>query len=254
MLNLAPLSIKEIEQYLEEEDSIDLAKGVSYEKIALLLADYLDQLGAKGIEKRLLTVEFFLPLNLMNKALEQCAIPGPAGWGEHMPLGLQRNCAHVLLRSQDRLEGGFKRCLPTWERKWKILQSSATAETTFVDGDRHKIKLGDKLESDEVFGLSLSKPPTLSRKGEIAMLLITGTPAAIWLRCQTTELSLCDCLHSKVLSGNLSDVSRAVWSLRQQTPKPEGLEDLESSAELGHHLSFMWENPERVPPTINYFL
>ena len=239
------------EQYLEDE-FIGLEAGIAFWQIPAFVADYLDQLGRRGVDQQSLTVEFFLPLTLIDKAIERCEIPQQGGFGDPMPLGLKENCAQVLLRSQERLD--LTRYRPRWRTKWAMLKhlASSTAKDGFIDGDVHTAQLKDKLLPNQAFGLALTKPPDTSKRGEIALLLTTGTPAALWLRRQAVNPSLRQCLQTKILAVGLADAPNAVWTVRQQTPEPPHPEEVEQSLELGHHLSFLWEDPNRIPPEIDY--
>jgi hypothetical protein len=246
------LSPEAPENYLEEGESIDLERGIRYAHIPALVADYLDQLGRRGVDQQALTVEFFLPLTLMGSAIERCEIPEQGGFGDPIPLGLKENCAQVLVRSQDRLT--LTRYRPRWQLKWSLLKDLANnlAKDTFIDGDVHAAKLKDKLLPNEAFGLTLSRLPNTSKKGEIAHLLTTGTPAALWLRCPTVNPTLCQSLQVKLLAGCLEALPKTVLALRRQTPDLPDPAALEQSIELGHHLAFLWEDPRRIPPEIDY--
>ena len=240
------------EQYLEADEAINLEQGVPYTHIPALVADYLDQLGRRGVDQQSLTVEFFLPLILMDEAIERYEIPEQGGFGDPMPLGLKENCAQVLLRSQERLD--LTRYHPRWRTKWAMLKhlASRAAKDAFIDGDVHTAQLKDKLLPNQAFGLALTKPPDTSKRGEIALLLTTGTPAALWLRRQAVNPSLRQCLQTKVLAVCLADAPNAVWTLRRQTAAPPHPIEADQSLELGHHLSFLWEDPNRIPPEIDY--
>lgn len=243
------LKIAALEDYMgASDDSIDLESGIGYEHLPILLADYLEQVADRGISLEDLTIEFFLPMSLLNQPIEQCSVP--AKYGFPTPLGVDEDCAHVVVRSQERLE--FARGRQAWETKWNRLQdeSHTAAIDAFLDGDELSPRALQKpLKS--ALGLRLTKKlPKAEGQGEIGVLLATGTPAAIWLRSHACGLA--DQLHDEILDGCLTQVPTKVCSLRRNTSALDEEADPKSSTELGHHLSFLWEDFYRVPPSIVY--
>lgn len=235
-------------KYVDQPDSIDLTAGVRYGDLPILLADYLDQVASRGVAFQTLTVELFLPFPLINEAVEQCCIP--VEFGFPAPLGIDQDCAHVVVRSQERLE--FARGLVLWEAKWNRLQNelSAAAKDAFVDGDRYSAR-ALQAELKQALGLRLTQRlPLAANQGEIGLILATGTPAAIWLRCSDPDLV--NRLHDDVLNDCLAQVPENVCSLRRNTAALDEEAEPESPIELGHHLSFLWEDFYRVPPSITY--
>jgi len=241
-----PLLPKNLERYTEEPLTLDL-EAVSYDHLPLLLAAYLDEAGARG-DLQQLTLEIFLPFTLMNKALEQSQIP--AEYGFPFPLGIGEGCPHVVIRSQDRLDYG--RGLGLWQTKWQQTQDqqSAQAATIFIPGESNLKQLQRALST--ALGLKLTTLPLATSRGEIGLLLATGTPAALWLRRQSAEGDWHTCLDQQVLNCRIEALPQQVLALRRTTPELEHESEREVSRELGHHLSFLWENPHHVPPEIIY--
>ncbi|MEM7769093.1 MAG: trypsin-like peptidase domain-containing protein [Cyanobacteria bacterium P01_A01_bin.37] len=237
------------QKYLDIPESEDLTDGVRYEHLPALIADYLDQVARRNIRVEDLTIEFFLPLPLINQAIEQCPIP--VEYGFPAPLGIEERCPHVVIRSQERLD--FARGLKQWETKWNRLQDElhGPAIDAFVDGNELTPKrLQNALAS--ALGLKLTKKlPKASNQGEIGVLLATGTPAAVWIRCPDSP-HLAASLDTTILNCCLERVPDEVFSLRRETSELD--EDVSplASSELGHHLSFLWEDFYRVPPNITY--
>lgn len=236
------------QKYVDQPGAIDLTAGVRYDDLPVLLADYLDQVASQGIAFQALTVELFLPFPLINEAVEQCCIPVEFGFPE--PLGVGQDRAHVVVRSQERLE--FARGLVLWETKWNRLQNelSAAATDALVDGDRYSAR-ALQAELKQALGLRLTQRlPVAANQGEIGLILATGTPAAIWLRCSDRDLA--NRLHYDVLDDCLAQVPEKVCSLRRNTFALDEEAESDSPIELGHHLSFLWEDFYRVPPSITY--
>ena len=82
-------------------------------------------------------------------------------------------------------------------------------------------------------------------------MLATGTPAAVWIRRQDAP-HVATNLETEILNGCLEQVPHKVCCLRRNTSELD--EDLPPGTplELGHHLSFLWEDFYRVPPSFNY--
>ena len=243
-----PLSFPGWQKYVDDPAAIDLSAGIRDEHLPVLLAVYLEQVAKRGILPQDLTVEFFLPLPLVNHAIEQCRIP--IEFGLPMPLGVDVDCAHVVVRSQERLE--FARGLPLWEQKWNQLQAALNqaALDTFIDGDdMPPSKLQKELR--QALGLRLTKKlPKAANLGEIGILLATGTPVAVWLRCHAYGLA--DQLRDDILNDCVDKVPEKVCALRRDTSALDENDDPASSTELGHHLSFLWEDFHHRPPNIVY--
>ncbi|MEO1403964.1 MAG: trypsin-like peptidase domain-containing protein [Cyanobacteria bacterium J06635_1] len=244
-----PLSLDSLDRYVDDPSSIDPEVGVKYKDIPLLLATYLDQVGNRGIDLQHLTVEFFMPLALMNKAVEHSPIP--AEYGFPFPLGIGENCPHVVLRSQERLE--FGRSLGLWQSKWQRLQDSCKDKSAavFIKGGDNLKQLQKDLKT--ALGLRLTRLPKTTNQGELGLLLATGTPAAVWVRCQAVDdIDWNALLEQQVLNCCLKILPETVTSLRRAASELDDETDLGNSTDLGHHLSFLWEDPQRVPPKIVY--
>lgn len=243
-----PLVLQDWQKYVDDPNSIDSKSGVKYEHMPMLVADYLDQVASRGIARQDLTIEFFLPLSLINKAVEQSYIP--IDFGFPTPLGVDQECSHVVIRSQERLE--FARGRKAWEDKWKRLQDelSTAALNVFVDGDQYSPRALQN-ELRQALGLKLTgRLPKASNQGDIGLMLATGTPIAVWLRCHTEDLA--NRLNTDILADGLETVPEKIRSMRRNTPALDEDADPGSSEELGHHLSFLWEDFYRVPPSITY--
>ncbi len=243
-----PLTPKDLRKYIDGSNNIDIAAGVKYEDIPVLMADYVDQIANRDVPLQELTIEFFLPLSLINQAIEQCCIP--AEFGFPVPLGIDEDGAHVVLRSQERLE--FARGRKPWQEKWEKLQHALkkAAIEVFLCGDQYSGRELSK-ELKQALALKLTgRLPKASNQGDIGLMLATGTPAALWLRCHTEELA--NRLDTDVLDEFLERVPDKVCNLRRGTPVLDEDADSNDSPELGHHLSFLWEDFYRVPPIITY--
>ena len=160
----------------------------------------------------------------------------------------QRFCCAV--RITERLNPDlFKVYREPWQDKWKQLESLKSSDlcTAFVPGDGIALgkELQAKLKPSTSVGLKLS---TVYEEGQypklFAILIATGTPAALWLRSDqfantvsaTTELD-------GLLNCRISMLPEAIKQCRSAA-----LAEAED-AHIGHHLSFLWDDPNLVPPS-----
>lgn len=243
----------------EQKPPLDPENGVTCKDIPILMADYLTQAGNCGIDLRGLTVEIFVPLELLNTAFEQWIIPDADGF----PQPLSQDC-HVVVRSHERLEGYRQR--GRWHAKWKCLKQreDCKAQPLFLPGEENLRQLVKKFDaSAEALGLKLSKRPSTERGGELALVLRTGIPIALWVRQPGPTVDWGEKIDARLLNCCLKQVPQQVAAVRRAAPEraapqpesvPESVPETVpgSVPDLGHHLSFVWEDPHRVPPTIAY--
>lgn len=272
------LEIQDLSRY-DDAKELNPEEGISDDKIPVLLADYLDQVGQRGIDIQQLTVELILPIALMNAPIDQRSIPVEFG----IPQALSKVC-HVLIRPHERLDA--PRFLGRWQTKWQRLEAllNTQAGLAFVPGTGNLRQIQSRLNADDRVGLHLTRSPSLGNQGELGILIGTGTPIALWVRqddasadwetqfsCQVfcclanqdnSEGQVVCCLRSGLAdqmgacqSLLLGELPNQVASLRQNAPDLEDeTSNFEQSLELGYHLSFVWDNPKRVPPDMTYSL
>lgn len=238
-------STEALQRYAMENDPqaapLDPEAGVSLNDIPNFLADYLDQVGSRNIDLQTLTVELFVPLALLNNELEQWLIPDEFD----EPLILGKECG-VIARSQERLDGYRYRGL--WQTKWQQLKQQEDCEacSLFVLGATNL-----RQELKAALGLKLAQPPNTERGGELALLLRNATPIALWVRQSVAEIDWGEKMDSLILNGCLKAIPERVTQVRRDAPDLDPT-DPPPVLDLGHHLSFVWEDPQRVPPTIQY--
>jgi vWA-MoxR associated protein C-terminal domain/vWA-MoxR associated protein middle region (VMAP-M) 1 len=262
-------------------DSQDLSPedGIPKDKLPVVMACYLDQVGERNIDIQQLTVEFWLPLSLVNEPIEQQPIPTQLGFDQF----LAQECGQVMVRLQDRLKE--TRMLGRWQTKWQRLHKvpPEKAGVAFVPGTGNIKQIYRSLSPDHVLGLRLTRKPQTEKVGELGALIATGTPTALWVRqegsivdwesqfsqqifgcmggetfvdLEPSESRCClSCPDSSLAppdsgcrSISLADLPQQVATVRRNAPDLDEDTPLEQSVELGHHLAFLWEDPNRVPP------
>ncbi|NEO73342.1 hypothetical protein [Moorena sp. SIO3H5] len=230
--------VLEFEQLSQPESFPETA---TTDEIQQLLKAFLEEIATKYLCSQL-TIELFLPLDLLNRDIDACRIDD--GWGYLVPIGCEYP---VLVRSWERLLPIYGRHRGLWQEKWHFLQQLPGAACNgFVSGDDQDLnRLFFQLSQQNVIGLKLLKaPPTIGKGSVFAVILKAAIPVALWLRqnlslnCQEqVDGLLCCCIH---------ELPEAVKNKRldafQYPP----------DTHIGHHLSLLWEDPYRVPPSIEY--
>ncbi|MEA5463625.1 VMAP-C domain-containing protein [Leptothoe sp. PORK10 BA2] len=136
-----------------------------------------------------------------------------------------------------------------WQDKWKQLESLKRSDlcTAFVPGDgvTPGRELRAKLSPTISVGLKLSTVYDESQYPKLfATLIATGTPAALWLRSDqfANTVSAATDLDG-LLNCRISTLPEAIKQCRSDALA------LAEDAHIGHHLSFLWDDPNLVPPS-----
>lgn len=204
-----------------------------------------------------LTLELFLPLNLLDTEAEhwseqaidelppylQELIDEPE---EVLPIGFQYR---VVLRMSDRIENYFASRRSQWQAKWSDLMGAVkrcqTAEQTLTSGQNQDFLAvfakGDCLGIHLIATISDKE-----RQKRFRALLVGAVPAALWLR-RAVPKTKCKRQFNQLLIHPIGEIASKVREVRQeayiQFPK---LKDRDRH--FGHHLALIWENPNLVPP------
>lgn len=213
---------------------------LTFDEIPELLKIFLAQSAKYSSSK--LTIEIFLPLDLMNQSVDSWEIDDELG----VPLTLGSQYK-IVVRS-------YERILPTylykgfWEEKWKIAQQLTGIEVgkTLISGDSNNLKqLFVELSKPNIIGLKLTTAPVQTGKGSVfALILKTAIPVALWLR--------------QNLANNCDEkMNGLLQCCIDQLPENVKMKRLDAVLEppdthIGHHLSLLWEDPDRLPPNIDY--
>ena len=248
-----PLSLKGYVDTGTATQLSNLAEEFEYRQLPLLVTAYLSQIccgglvGQEGIDPSELTIELFLPFSLMNQPCERLDVIKLAFIE---PLGISDpDCPQILLRSQDRLDQPM--AYSRWKKKWLQVDAyEQEATTNLLVSNRKTLKR--ELKNERVLGVKLNASPMATNSGEIARLVISGAPIAVWVRTHPSAEALFDRLEQDVLAYPLKDFPKRVLSLRRDTQSLDDESDYMSSEELGHHLAVLWENPRHVPPSYRY--
>lgn len=238
------LSSQVLQRHLRVVGTPDLSiseEALDYAELPLMMTTYLEQVCDEGIDLEDLTVELFLPFSLMDEPVERMLISDGLST---VPLGIrEKDCPQVLLRLSDRL--GHKRSRPRWQKKWK--QAEANLKTPIMEllaADRETLETD--LKETHIVGFKLNASPALTIQGEFYQLIKAGAPVAIWVRDRPYADDLFQQMEN-MLQHPLEEMSKKLLDLRRATTLPDEA-DCSNSADLGHHLAVLWENPKHVPP------
>ncbi|MEO1182933.1 MAG: hypothetical protein AAFX51_19310 [Cyanobacteria bacterium J06636_28] len=216
-------------------------EGLTYADLPVLMDNYLAQLFGNAadcpMELGQLTLYFVLPPSLLNKPIERL-VP------DWEPLGIGADDCHpVILALQQRSDIGGYKANPRWIKAWKVKANQANALASQVFSDRTGLK------RTEILGLKVAT--SLNIEADVRALALTGTPLALWVRDNDVDQDWSQLLDSQLLIHRLGDLPDKVLELRRNASVLASEADYAQSSELGHHLSILWDDPKRVPPTVN---
>ncbi|BAY47559.1 hypothetical protein SAMD00079811_51770 [Scytonema sp. HK-05] len=186
---------------------------------------------------RNLTVEFFLPSQLLNHEVDSF-IKKEFNYAE--TIGKKYR---VFVRANERLEKNYP-YKGLWYDKWQKLKQAYNCQCRqeLVSKNYTLEVLRKKL--DKAIGLIFIKvPEPTSHEKFFSLLLITATPIALCLR---KEIKLQAVVKNSLLDCCIQELPEKVKEKRLDAPQ-------DKDDHIGHHLSLVWEDPERLTPDAEYF-
>ncbi len=218
-------------------DSLD--DTFTLDELPEILDSLLDQ--SDDYPLRNLTLEFFLPYELLSHPVDRWI---KEEYGYQESIGKKYR---VSVRAYERLDKKYRSKNEfLWRKKWQKVKQVCKCRETFVFSQNHNLETLRNL-LDEAVGLLLTKFPESTKKDSIfSVLLITATPVAICLRqelktVETQDENLIDFLECCIL-----ELPESVRKKRLDAPQ-------DKDDHIGHHLSLVWEDPERLTPDAEYF-
>ena len=215
------------------------------------IPEYLDKLISKSEDylegkKRNLTIEVFLPIDLICQEVDRWKITDPSV--KEIPLGVIYPIRLRSLERQDRLY--LRRYESKWRKNWdkvrSVLDQKPTPELfehlqemkTFSNWEQ----VSDSL--DEKIGLKLTCAPPHTKTRELFMgILQATTPIALWTRCDLSEPQVAE-IDQILMSQPLKNLCESVKRTREKANAQK------NDQHLGFHLSLLWDNPYRIPPDV----
>ncbi|NER49685.1 MAG: hypothetical protein F6J92_23940 [Symploca sp. SIO1A3] len=192
-----------------------------------------------------LTIEVFLPSDLMGTEIDRWKITGPKT--DKITLGIQYP---IRLRSLDRLKLSYldlywSQWCKYWERVREILEHRPTQDlfehldkTEGFNWKLLKIKLKDKVG----LKVTCAQPPSI-KKDLFKAILYATTPVAIWTRTDILNLGGVTAIDQLLTCKPLCHLCESVRQVREQA-------DAQTEEHLGLHLALLWENPYRLTPDV----
>ncbi|MGB3507896.1 MAG: trypsin-like peptidase domain-containing protein [Microcoleaceae cyanobacterium] len=196
-------------------------------------------------KKYSLTIEFFLPINLMCEEVDQWKIYDPIA--EEITLGIKYP---IRLRSSERLELDYldsylSQWYEYWEKFKQFLPNKATLELfehlEEMEGFNWK-RLKSNLK--EKIGLKVTRAhPQSIRKDLFKAILLATTPIVIWTRADMERRGKVNFIDEILTFQPLCYLCESVRQIREKA-------DAQTEEHLGFHLAILWENPYRLTPDI----
>jgi hypothetical protein len=195
-----------------------------------------------------LTLHLILPLAWLNQACDRWSAIDRAKFPflPDVRVGVRFRC---VVRITERLNPDiFKMFQEPWQAKWQKLLALTPGEicAAFVLGDElSQTELFPKLNQPTSVGLKLSKVYEESQYYQLfGTLIAAGIPVAIWLRQDQFAKKICVATAlDQLLNCKIATLPDQVKQLRT-TAIGEA-----ENAHIGHHLSFLLEDPKLIPPS-----
>lgn len=131
-----------------------------------------------------------------------------------------------------------------WMHKWEFIQQQNCREC-FVPADSYSWQeLYSKLNQNSVYALKLINSPS----PEIFQVISkTAVPVALWIRQELENLDIQAELKG-LLKCSIPELPQRVREKRNDSFGKD------KQSHIGHHISLLWENPNVLPPQIEYTL
>ena len=239
-----------LQQHLSMEeplyrDDVPVTLPEITERLPDLLSQAHEALGASADE---LTLEFILPRSLIGHPIDQWEIDRvfPHRLGTSYP---------VVVRSLDRLRN--LEIHGTWRQKWRWLMDNGHREDP--DAVYWLLEAGSRVPSSlrasllrepSAVVLAMAFPPVDSAAlalDELTAALYGGMPAVLWCRNNKARPHFEKEVRELFTGHGLTELPAQVLQLRQ---KADELETADEAASLGHHLTLLWDDADRMPRSL----
>ncbi|MBW4670838.1 MAG: hypothetical protein KME60_26290 [Cyanomargarita calcarea GSE-NOS-MK-12-04C] len=215
----------------QNDDTQTEEKHYSLESLKENVRLYLNEICNRIKKDSNLIIEFFLPSSLLGWDVDKWELEP----SDKIVLGLVHE---VRIRSLDRLSIKYKTHRHKWKNKWTAVQKCRSPLQLFsqshFNGDANTL-LG-QLQNEKIVGLKLISTLKSGHEGIASALYYSGTPIALWFRCEPGEGD-CETELDNLLQNHLLELPKRVFQKRSQ---PEC------------HISLIWDDPNRIIP--NYQL
>ena len=185
-----------------------------------------------------LTVQWFLPIELMSLPIEHWEIAWGRGSNFHC-----RVCQSVEIRSYDRYQMTFRKSLGVLKEKWRRLNQEQVLP-------RHQ-ELLELNEFQNVYSLGTQFVLPEQKIDDFwDNMLMAGFPIALWTRHPHSEKAR-TIMESLTDDRSIADLPKDLGDLRRYAAAGWSGIAIEERSGVGQ-LALMWDNPFRPFPEINY--
>jgi hypothetical protein len=218
----------------------DYSKPYSLEGLRSALDELIATQRKTGSLATPMTLEFFLPVNLLSYAVDQWKIKLPLG-EQAVPTGQEYR---VVVRSQERLT--CKDVRHKWLKKWQVIKDAdppqPDSQSYFASTCQFDTaKLYTDLGEENIVCLLLDFMPEINLFHTILYQAINaGIPIAMWCRCLPKSNSVREEM-TKLIKYDYKDWPEQLWKARREA---SGLTD---ETHPGKSLVLLWDDPERLP-------
>jgi excisionase family DNA binding protein len=190
----------------------------------------------------MLTIEFFLPLELLYFNIDQLMI----NVGLNLPVAIGTQYS-VVVRSLERLND--RRSWPSWINKWNRLLALSQSKENNAFLYLHNIEefnlqnSSGRLREQNMMCLVLTFVPSVEDQRKIfSAVLSAGIPVVLYTRQQDMASNEIEMSLKALLTDNsLSDIPATVTKLRREAATSG------DKRHLGLHLGLLWDDPNRLP-------
>ncbi|TVP61336.1 MAG: hypothetical protein EA343_14510 [Nodularia sp. (in: Bacteria)] len=188
-----------------------------------------------------LTVEFFLPYKLLNHTVDSFI---RVEFGTAESIGKKYK---VVVRANERLQRNYP-YKGIWFNKWQTVKQvyNSQCKQGLVSGNHSQEVIRKKLDTANGIIL-INIPKSTSIETIFSYILITATPIALWLRKELENQNLTQqSAINSLLDCCIQELPDRVKEQRLDAPESH-------NDHIGHHISLVWEDPERLTPDAGYF-
>jgi Effector-associated domain 10/vWA-MoxR associated protein C-terminal domain len=190
-----------------------------------------------------LTIEFFLPSNLMCMEIDRWKIK--INDSDEIVLGTKYPIRLRSILTITHLEFNWNQWCENWDKVRDVLKEKPAddlfehlQEIDNFNAESFTYKLNDKI------GLKLTcTHPQSMRKDLFQAIRLSTTPIAIWIRTDLSSLDRVTEIDKVLTSQPLCDLCKSVQKTRVQA-------HAQAEEHVGLHLALLWENPYRLTPDV----
>ncbi|MGW3326277.1 VMAP-C domain-containing protein [Streptomyces virginiae] len=180
-------------------------------------------------ERNSVSVEFWLPLTLVNQPVWEWCTPGEGE--ERLP------DLNVVVRSLDRAQ--MPMLHRPWRSKWEHLMDGEAHQPLFLQEQRSSYAAGGDL-------VVLSTPPDGDAgRRELLTALRNGAPAILWHREDCTSPAFHRSVRHLIEEGPLRDLPSRVSALRR-----DSLAGSDENEDAARGITLLWDDPNRLLPAM----